>query len=418
MSPSSLRLLPMLVSVVLIAPAAHADKLLIKDDYTYPVATTVMNESEVKAKMKPCLNCHASKLLPGDGEKIIGLGDNFFDGIQPGAGGNFDTVFGNPAITLTALIFKQIVPATLEEKKPHDLAIEAGTAGLVAPPRVPPWWRVKHKHASFYIASARGNRISHKMLFDTSDLAYMVLELVETPMERSAAISKVFKDAQEPSIHITNWITNMPIPVYENYGGHAAFSVDDIKAGLGKTVFDTNCKSCHAPEGGGTYLVTKDHAGLGTDAGLCTTPGNRKVDADWFNASPFNTVLGGIATPPSETTLGKCAYVAPPLHGIWAAAPYLHNGSVPTLLALLKGSERTAKWIYLTDTHDGKPSKRQYDNAAVGWKVEAPITGGSATPAMYIYDTTKPGYGNAGHTYGDALGDTDRFNLIEYLKTL
>lgn len=418
MSPSSLRLLPMLVSVVLIAPAARADKLLIKDEYVYPVPAGAMSESEVKAKMEPCLKCHASKLLPGDAEKIIGLGNNFNDGIQPGAAGNFDTVFGNNAITLTAIIFKHIVPAEFDEKRPPDAAIEAGTAGLVAPPRIPPWWRVKHKHAGFYIASARGNRITHKMLFSTVDLLFKVAELVETPMDRPAAISDAFNDAQEPFIHITNWIKNMPIPVYENYGGNVAFSVDNVKARLGKTVFDTNCKSCHAPEGGGTFLVTQDHLNLGTDAALCTTPGNRKVDADWFNASPFKTVLGGIATPPGETTLGKCAYVAPPLHGIWAAAPYLHNGSVPTLLALLKSSERKAKWIYLTDTHDGKPSKRQYDNAAVGWKVEEPIAGDSPTPAKYIYDTIKMGYSNAGHTYGDALEDPERLSLIEYLKTL
>src|SRR5213075_1927755 len=108
-------------------------------------------------------------------------------------------------------------------------------------------------------------------------------------------------------------------------------------------------------------------------------------------------------------------YVAPPLDGIWATAPYLHNGSVPTLRALLDSSLRAKFFSRSYDTSD-------YDRDAVGWRVTPQPTGQSSPPsgvhASYIYDTTVLGYGNGGHTFGDALTPDERDAVIEYLKTL
>jgi hypothetical protein len=98
--------------------------------------------------------------------------------------------------------------------------------------------------------------------------------------------------------------------------------------------------------------------------------------------------------------------VAPPLDGVWATAPYLHNGSVPTLTALLDSRQRPARWRrdHASDV---------YDLRAVGW----PYTAGTAGDAQ-TYDTTLPGYGAGGHTFGDALDAAQRSALLEYLKTL
>lgn len=100
-------------------------------------------------------------------------------------------------------------------------------------------------------------------------------------------------------------------------------------------------------------------------------------------------------------------YIAPPLDGIWITAPYLHNGSVPTLEALLNSKLRPAYW-----SRDF--NNPQYDYEQMGWKYSR-----EAGPrGTEVYNTTLPGYGNYGHTFGDRLTDKERKAVIEYLKTL
>ena len=110
-------------------------------------------------------------------------------------------------------------------------------------------------------------------------------------------------------------------------------------------------------------------------------------------------------------------YVAPPLDGIWATAPYLHNGSIPTIAALLDSSIRPTYW-----TRSFESTRAAYDDKALGWKFVNLGHGKdgekTASRKASIYDTTKLGYSNAGHTFGDALGADDRAAVIEYLKTL
>jgi len=96
-------------------------------------------------------------------------------------------------------------------------------------------------------------------------------------------------------------------------------------------------------------------------------------------------------------------YKAAPLPGIWATAPYLHNGSVPSLHQLLLPPAKRVKTFYL--------GNREFDPAAVGYRTE-PFDGG------YKYDTTLPGFSNQGHDYGTAISDDERSALLEYLKTL
>src|SRR5262249_21185688 len=84
-------------------------------------------------------------------------------------------------------------------------------------------------------------------------------------------------------------------------------------------------------------------------------------------------------------------YVAPPLDGIWATAPYLHNGSVPTLAALLESGTRPKYWSRSADADD-------YDPIGVGLKFTPLAAGQSAEPdpqkRARIYDTEQMGYGN------------------------
>ena len=104
-------------------------------------------------------------------------------------------------------------------------------------------------------------------------------------------------------------------------------------------------------------------------------------------------------------------YKARPLQGIWATAPYLHNGSVPTLYdLLLPPSQRPATFFVGT---------RQFDPDKVGFLTA------KSDENSFEFDTVdaagKPidGNSNAGHDYGNAsFSDEDRKALIAYMKTL
>jgi cytochrome c5 len=96
-------------------------------------------------------------------------------------------------------------------------------------------------------------------------------------------------------------------------------------------------------------------------------------------------------------------YKARPLSGIWASAPYLHNGSVPTLAALLS-SARPASFAV---------GKVEFDPHAVGLSDQV-----LDAAQVSHFDTRAAGNGNGGHLYGTTLAEADKRALIEYLKTL
>jgi hypothetical protein len=100
-------------------------------------------------------------------------------------------------------------------------------------------------------------------------------------------------------------------------------------------------------------------------------------------------------------------FIAPPLDGVWITAPYLHNGSIPTIEALLNSKLRPTRW-------KRNFSKPEYDYEHLGWKYLET----NKTQSTEIYDTNIPGYGNFGHYFGDKLTTVERTAVLEYLKTL
>jgi hypothetical protein len=73
-------------------------------------------------------------------------------------------------------------------------------------------------------------------------------------------------------------------------------------------------------------------------------------------------------------------------------------------------------------TRSYRTDKDAYDPVKLGWKVqvlaEAPDPSLPPIERRKIYDTTKPGRSNAGHTFGDELSEAERLAVIEYLKSL
>jgi hypothetical protein len=100
------------------------------------------------------------------------------------------------------------------------------------------------------------------------------------------------------------------------------------------------------------------------------------------------------------------AYLAGPLDGIWARAPYLHNGSVPTLFDLLSPEgDRPARFCR------GNP---RYDRAKLGF-VSDLNPEGDCDQALFRYETTAKGNSNKGHAFTfDKVADREA--LIAYLK--
>jgi hypothetical protein len=187
------------------------------------------------------------------------------------------------------------------------------------------------------------------------------------------------------------------------------FAVDTALAATGKDVFEGTCARCHGTYGeGGTYpnlIVSLDE--VGTDPVLAS--GTAQFAGDyvrWFNRSFFGE-LSFLSPAPG--------YVAPPLDGVWATAPFLHNGSVPTIAALLDSSLRTPYFKRSYDTSS-------YREELMGWP-STPVAAGQDSEPDYdekvkIYDTSQLGYSNAGHTFGDALTAEQRRAVMECLKTL
>ena len=111
----------------------------------------------------------------------------------------------------------------------------------------------------------------------------------------------------------------------------------------------------------------------------------------------------GITRPDMVKNQGYCS---PPLDGIWMRAPYLHNGSVPTLLDLLQPVERRTKVFYA--------GYDVYDPINVGFVTQ----GAQAERHGWKHDVNVRGEGNQGHNYGTGLNDPEKIALVEYLKTL
>jgi hypothetical protein len=108
---------------------------------------------------------------------------------------------------------------------------------------------------------------------------------------------------------------------------------------------------------------------------------------------------------------GKPAYKARPLNGIWATAPYLHNGSVPNLDELLKPANQRVTRFFV--------GSQEFDPIKVGF-VPDHDPDHRLFEFRVIDDSGKPilGNSNLGHEYGATLAPEDRKALLEYLKTL
>jgi mono/diheme cytochrome c family protein len=189
---------------------------------------------------------------------------------------------------------------------------------------------------------------------------------------------------------IENWILDLKPPAYP------AARIDKAAAADGRRAWESECASCHSTESPLVGQVTS-LANVGTDP-------ERLNSFTAELARGMNTI--GEGKPWRFTHFRKTeGYANMPLDGLWLRAPYLHNGSVPSLRALLFPEERPAVFYRSYDVYD--------------WTNVGFVATGPETEAVGVrFDTTLKGNSNAGHLYGTKLSRQDRERLIEYLKTL
>ncbi len=189
---------------------------------------------------------------------------------------------------------------------------------------------------------------------------------------------------------VANWALDLKPPAYP------AARIDQSRVEKGGQVYQASCARCHALNGAAVGQVTP-LAEIGTDP-------ERLNSFTTALAAQMNTI--GTGKPWKFSSFRKTdGYANMPLDGVWLRAPYLHNGSVPTLRALLVPEERPAAFYRGYDV---------YDWQRVGFVSEGP----DAERNGVRFDTGLRGNGNTGHLYGRELSAADREALLEYLKTL
>jgi mono/diheme cytochrome c family protein len=197
----------------------------------------------------------------------------------------------------------------------------------------------------------------------------------------------------EPSLaRIANWIFDFQPPVQ-----FPPDKIDAARAEAGKAVYQARCASCHDFGAPRTGQVTP-FVEIGTDP-------ERLNSFTPELADKMNTF--GTGRPWRFSHFRKSdGYANMPLDGLWLRAPYLHNGSVPSLRDLLEPPERRPTLFFR-----GYPV---YDYTNVGFV----STGPQAERTGFQYDTSVRGNGNQGHVYGTNLSPEEKAVLLEFLKTL
>ncbi|HYH68970.1 MAG TPA: hypothetical protein VD866_30025 [Urbifossiella sp.] len=187
----------------------------------------------------------------------------------------------------------------------------------------------------------------------------------------------------------------LPIPRY-------AFDIDHSKAARGGAVYAQHCAKCHDWQG--AYIGQVEPI--------------EKIGTDPYRLYSFTPELAA-----NQNTLGSGSwwrfrhfrktngYVNMPLDGLWARAPYLHNGSVASLAELLEAPEKGRRRPEAKYRGDDV-----YDPVRVGFRADSPLSADGRK--LFEFKHAERGNSDVGHTYGTELPADEKQALLEYLKTL
>ena len=197
---------------------------------------------------------------------------------------------------------------------------------------------------------------------------------------------------------VEQWMEDVKPPAYP-------FPVDSSLAARGAVVYKQYCGTCHGASGSD---FSGEKVGKVTPIEDVNTDRRRLDSYTYALAVNQGTLYAGY--PHRFQHFRKTfGYANMPLDGLWLRAPYLHNGSVPTLADLLQPAAKRPKVFYR--------GYDVFDTKNVGFVSTVPEENGRQ---FFRYDTAAEGNSNAGHegpTYGTDLPLADKAALVEYLKT-
>lgn len=202
------------------------------------------------------------------------------------------------------------------------------------------------------------------------------------------------------------FIGQLPPPLYP-------FGVDTEAADRGKQIFAKNCAACHREYNDNVYKV--DVIGTDPNRSRVLNPAGlalflryfvASVPADYEATDASGTKYKPSAMAESDILYDRSkpesqGYVTNALEGLWARAPYLHNGSVPTVYHVLVPSSRPASFVRGVVTYDKK-------NIGFDWELAKLDTYRTAHPTAAIFDSSWDGASRLGHDTNLTIDDTGR----------
>lgn len=183
---------------------------------------------------------------------------------------------------------------------------------------------------------------------------------------------------------IQDFISQLPSAPYP-------FPINEESRLRGASIYKQNCVGCHSP----APSHTREVFDVGSDArraGAVQSMTVKMMEKVLRMACPPTQTEFTLLDPPLIDPTSNRGYVATPLHGIWAQAPYLHNGSVPTLRHLLIPALRKSEPFLRGSV--------TYNQADGGWEWDAkklPELRAKGDTAIVIHDTSKAGFSSTGH---------------------
>lgn len=390
--------------------AVHAMKKTLEDDFGLIVENdAVVGYHDLTYKNRNvgvvgCAVCHAGRaaglLIPGLGNKTIDIfklaraaqtsnpvtpywPDRVNQELHDNAM-HFINEIGNPELASKT---RGLIPIGLIRKWFFDIAGEKLDNTISGSVKIPALWGYGEKKERGSFSDGFGKGVLPGWAIAVELVAGQRASDVHQYVPKIEAAEKALSDLLPP-----------PYP----------FEVDQGRAQRGQKAFDQVCSRCH-----GTYEKDKDGYPVykqpvfipleivQTDSARVdsVTPRFREL----VKASPLNDII-------QATDLGQ-GYFAQRLNGIWARFPYFHNGSVPTLYAVLNPLARPALFSL-----ERAGERDRFDSLRVGLTTLSSLSKNDRS----VYDTSLFEHSNQGHDWPQlkSLSDTERFEIIEYLKTL
>ena len=194
---------------------------------------------------------------------------------------------------------------------------------------------------------------------------------------------------------VADWLLNLPPPASPHRPDQDAIE-------RGRAIYMQDCAACHGWQGPDGYVFEGEYLGQVTPLGQVGTSADRLNSyTQAFSDAQIATLFAG--TPYAFRQFRKTdGYANAPLDGLWLRGPYLHNGSVPTLAALLEPPAL-------------RPKRFQRGGDLID--PQGGFVAPDCTPQKPCYDTAQPGNSNAGHLWGTDLPPAQKADLLAYLLT-